>query len=157
LKNHCIINILTSKRSKNNVCNINCSGFTITELLVAIVIFGILLWFIVPETTYSPYSKLEQSKMNLHDIKKSIDLYYNDFGRYPQNLIDLTKTKHPYLKKIPIDPFTGAEDWEVAELSGTQKTWYRTSKINYPNAPAMWNPGPESSIFNIRPRSSNNK
>lgn len=145
-----VINIPTIKSSNKNVYNSKCSGFTLVELLVALIIFIIITSMV--EYGPAPPRDLTPQKTNLKIIKVSIDQYYADRGRYPKYLIDLTHNKHPYLKEIPIDPLTGMADWEVAELSGPQKTWYRTSEENYPNAPVKWNPSPESSIFDIRPK-----
>ena len=87
----------------------------------------------------------------LKDIKKAIDQYFEENGRYPKNLIDLTQTRNPYFSEVPNDPLTGAADWEVAEKNIKNK-WYRTSYKIYPNAPPQWNPGIESSIYNVRSR-----
>ena len=85
-------------------------------------------------------------------IKTAIDQYYATNGRYPKNLIDLTQTRNPYFSEVPNDPLTGAADWEVAEKDN-KNIWYRTSDKIYLNAPPKWNPGSESSVYHVRPRS----
>jgi len=120
--------------------------------MVALVILSILMGFAIPEVINQiNLSKFETQKSNLKEIKKAIDQYYGDRGRYPKRLKDLTETTHPYFSEIPIDPVTGAADWEVSE-KGNRNAWYRTSTINYPGAPAIWSPTSESSVYNIRPR-----
>jgi|GEM_PF-2508455 len=127
-------------------------GFTLIELMVALVILSILMGFAIPEVKNQIiFSKLVTQKSNLTEIKRAIDKYYGDRGRYPKRLKDLTETTHPYFSEIPRDPFTGSADWEVNEKNN-RNVWYATSSINYPDAPALWNPGPESSIFEVRPR-----
>ena len=135
--------------------SINFHAFTIVELLVAITIFYIILCFIVPEIKNGPCYHTTPQKENLKNIKKAIDQYYADNGRYPKYLIDLTKTKPPYFFEVPVDPLTGTADWEVAEKD-KKTTWYRTSDITYPNAPPQWLPTRESSIYHVRPRNINN-
>jgi len=142
------INALTLKNPKHKFYNINCSGFTIAELLVALFILAIISSMV----EYGPAPpRTTPQEENIKMIKKSIDQYYADRGRYPKNLIDLTQTAHPYFSEIPIDPLTGTADWEVSEYKN-KKIWYRTTDDNYPNAPAKWTPGPESYVFDIRPR-----
>lgn len=138
--------------NQNNHINLNCTGFTLAELIVALILLTILTSMV----EYGPAPpRTTPQKENIKEIKKSLDQYYADRGRYPKNLIDLTKTTHPYFSEIPIDPVTGYADWEVREKND-RKTWYRTSNDNYPNAPNKWDPQPESSIFDIRPRQLNN-
>lgn len=137
-----------------NVKSLKIKGFTLIELMVALVILTILMGFAIPEVINQiRLSKIETQKNNLKEIKKSLDQYYADRGRYPQKLTDLTQTTHPYFSEVPIDPVTGSADWEVREKDNKTK-WYKTSKINYPNAPAAWSPSLESGIFDVRARPS---
>lgn len=132
--------------------NITFYGFTIVELLVAMVLLTIIIGFLIPEVTYGPSTpRDEPQKKDLKKIKTAIDQYYADNGRYPKNLIDLTQTNPPYFSEVPVDPLTGSADWEVAEKDN-KNIWYRTSDKIYPNAPPKWNPGSESSVYHVRPR-----
>jgi len=127
-------------------------GFTLIELMVALVILSILMGFAIPEVINQiNSSKYETQKSNLKEIKKAIDQYYADRGRYPKDLKNLTETTHPYFADIPIDPVSGAADWEISEKAN-RNAWYRTSNINYPGAPPKWNPAAESTLYNVRPR-----
>ena len=127
-------------------------GFTLIELMVALVILTILMGFAIPEVVNQiNLAKFETQKSNVKEIKKAIDDYFKDRGRYPKRLKDLTDTTHPYFSEIPVDPVSGAADWEVAEKHN-KNLWYRTSTTNYPGAPALWNPEPESSVYYVRPR-----
>lgn len=135
-----------------NFKNFICSGYTIVELLVAMVLLIIILSFLIPEVTNrSAPPRNEPQREVLKKIMIAIDQYYGKNGRYPKNLIDLTQTKPPYLSEVPTDVLTGAADWEVAEFKN-KNTWYRTSDKTYLNAPPQWNPGPESSVYYVRSR-----
>jgi len=133
-------------------------GFTLIELMVALVILSILMGFAIPEVINQiNSSKYETQKSNLKEIKKAIDQYYADRGRYPKELKNLTETTHPYFAEIPIDPVSGAADWEVAEKG--KSVWYRTTNINYPGAPSKWPPPTVTDvpmIYNVRPRPNQN-
>jgi type II secretory pathway pseudopilin PulG len=133
--------------------NITFYGFTIVELLVAMVLLIIILSFLIPEVTYGPAPpRVDPQKEAIRKINEAIDQYYVENGRYPKNLIDLIQTGHPYFSEVPNDPLTGAADWEVAEKDN-KNIWYRTSDKTYLNAPPQWNPGIESYVYHIKPRS----
>jgi len=142
-----------------NIKTITIKGFTLIELMVALVILTILMGFAIPEVVNQiNQSKLETQKNNLKEIKKALDQYYADRGRYPMTLKSLTETTHPYFSEVPIDPVTGSADWEVREKE-PKTVWYKTSKMNYPGAPAKtWGSPPpaESSIFDLRARPAQN-
>lgn len=137
-------------RIETKYTKINIGGFTMFEFIIMLVILIIIILFI-PKTTMFQNNSVSSQQANLIEIQKAIDHYYVNRGRYPKNLTDLLQTTHPYFIDIPIDPFTGRADWEVAEKTDITK-WYRTSNEAYPNAPIKWSPTSYSSIFIIRPR-----
>ncbi len=140
-------------RYKNDFCKHN--GFTLIELMVALVILTILMGFAIPEViSQIRLAKYETQKTNLKEIRKAIDDYFKDRGRYPKKLQDLTTTTHPYFSEIPIDPVSGAADWQVAEKDDRSK-WYYTSVNDKDSGLPRWDPGPESSVYHIRARPSN--
>ena len=47
---------------------------------------------------------------NLTQMRKAIDKFYEDKGRFPSSLEELVPN---YLRKIPVDPLTGKADWVV--------------------------------------------
>src|SRR5204862_6869449 len=63
-------------------------------------------------------------RYDLFEMRKSIDDYYADKQKYPQNLEELKSAK--YLRNIPKDPITQQADWqEVAatvDPTGTDPT-----------------------------------
>jgi len=131
-------------------------AFTLTEFIVAIVILIIMISFSTAEYMHPgpPPIKGNVQKDHLKYIKKAIDQFYSEKGRYPKNLNELTDTTHPYFSEIPTDPFTGIADWELREKEPQDK-WYANpiSESGYPGSPpTKWTPNTLSGIFDIRPR-----
>ena len=88
-------------------------GFTLIELVVVMSILGTLASLSVPSYQRSLIKARETVLMeDLFQLRTSIDAYFADNASYPDSLEDLV-TKH-YLRKIPKDPFTNADDtWEL--------------------------------------------
>jgi len=88
-------------------------GFTFIELLVVLGILALLSSLVVAVSM----GKIRQSKESalkedLHNLRKGIDDYYADNGKYPKQLDDLVN-KH-YVRIIPIDPLTESVDtWKL--------------------------------------------
>lgn len=99
-------------------------GFTLIELLVAIGIIGILAAGLM--IAINPIAQLQKSRdakriEALKQIKTALELYYQDYGRYPaQNpttyqMIDASTgadvvfggSWSPYMQTVPTDPTSG--------------------------------------------------
>jgi len=91
----------------------NFSGFTLIELLVVMTIIGILLTIATPRYFHSvDKSKDTVLRDDLAIVRKALDQYYSDNGKYPESLDDLVSSR--YLRKIPTDPITtSATTWVV--------------------------------------------
>lgn len=89
------------------------SGFTLIEILVVLAIVALLLTLAVPRYFGSvDRSKEIALKENLQIVRRTIDQFYSDTGRYPETLAELVDKK--YLRELPIDPITGSTDtWIV--------------------------------------------
>jgi general secretion pathway protein G len=89
---------------------LNRSGFTLIELMVVMSIIGILASIAAPNYRWG-YIKAKEAVLreNLYTFRSTIDQFYADQGKFPENRQEL-KTKG-YLREIPKDPFTGQDDW----------------------------------------------
>jgi general secretion pathway protein G len=92
------------------------NGFTLIEILIVLTIIGILVGLALPQYKYSLKKGRETVlKENLFVLRKLIDQYYTDKGKYPASL--QTLVDESYLRKMPLDPMTKKGDtWvEVRE------------------------------------------
>lgn len=88
-------------------------GFTLIELMIVITIVGILASIAAPNYQRSVIKAREAVLMeNLYQMRKAIDAYFADKGKYPGGLDALVEGK--YLRAVPVDPFTNkADSWEL--------------------------------------------
>jgi general secretion pathway protein G len=95
------------------------SGFTLIELLIVMTIIGILASIAVPNYQRSVIKAREAVLMeDLYQMRRAIDAYFADHGKYPESLESLVEAK--YLRDIPRDPFTNAQDsWELVAPTPT--------------------------------------
>ena len=98
-------------------------GFTLIELLIVMAIMGILITIAAPNLRQSVVKAREAVlKENLFQLRGAIDQYYADNDMYPGTLVDLSNTQErsrSYLRAIPKDPFTNAEDWITVALESS--------------------------------------
>lgn len=80
-------------------------GFTLIELLVVMAVIAMLLTIALPRYLQgTDRAKEAVLKENLVQMRRAIDQYYADRGRYPERLEDLVE--HKYLRRMPQDPIT---------------------------------------------------
>ena len=99
-------------RARVHVLRTQSRGFTLIELLIVMVLLVLLasvsLAVYGNSVTRGREAALAQ---DLFQMRKSIDEYYADKGKYPSDLQALVTEK--YLRAIPPDPFTNsAETWQ---------------------------------------------
>ena len=89
-----------------------CHGFTLIELMIVMILIVILAG-----TSLALYgNSIKRGKeaalqTDLFQMRKAIDEYYADKGKYPANLQTLVSDK--YLRSIAADPFTSStETWQ---------------------------------------------
>jgi general secretion pathway protein G len=86
------------------------SGFSLIELIVVVTIIGILAAAALINLRYAQRKAREATlKDSLFQMRKAIDNFYADKQRYPGSLSELAPN---YIKKIPKDPITDAQDWQ---------------------------------------------
>jgi general secretion pathway protein G len=92
-------------------------GFTLIELIIVLSIIGLLVGIGLP-TYKSAATKAKETvlKENLFILRKLIDQYAQDKGKYPATLQTLVQDS--YIRAIPVDPMTRqSTTWvEVREL-----------------------------------------
>lgn len=83
-------------------------GFTLIELLIVISIIALL----VALGTYS-YNNAQikardaKRKQDVNNVKKALQLYFEDNDTYPNSLNSLSTPPNPYLTEVPQDPKGG--------------------------------------------------
>ena len=80
-------------------------GFTLIEIMIVMSIIALLLTISLPRYFGSiDKSKNVALKENLRVLRLSLDKFYSDKGRYPQNLEEIVENR--YLRSVPMDPVT---------------------------------------------------
>jgi general secretion pathway protein G len=99
-------------------------GFTLLELMIVMAIMGVLITIAQPNLKQSIIRAREAVlREDLYQIRDALDQYYADNGKYPAQLVDLinqSEKAKSYLRGIPKDPFTGADDWITIALEGEE-------------------------------------
>jgi general secretion pathway protein G len=87
-------------------------GFTFIELLLVLAILSLLSGIVAVVSLSKIRSSKESAlKADLSNLRKALDDYYGDSGKYPKELQDLVD-KH-YIRAVPQDPFTeSSETWK---------------------------------------------
>lgn len=93
-------------------------GFTLIELLLVLFLVALLASLVTPVVSNSIHRARESTlKEDLHVLRKAIDDFYADTGKYPESL-DVLVAKR-YIRKVPIDPITERIDsWIIVRGQG---------------------------------------
>lgn len=94
-------------------------GFTFVEIMVVVTIIVILISMAIPIYNRS-ITRAKESVLhnNLFTLRQVIDQYSYDKQKAPQSLQDLVS--EGYLRKIPVDPMTGSNDWRTIMEDASQ-------------------------------------
>ncbi len=88
------------------------AGFTLIELIVVMAVIALLLTLAVPRYFNAiDNSKAAVQRQNISVLRDSIDKFFGDNGRYPENLAELVSKR--YLREVPQDPLTESNDWVI--------------------------------------------
>ncbi len=86
----------------------NNSGFTLVELIVVLALVAVLSAMVAPMVSKSvPRAKESALRENLFVLRKTLDDFYADKGKYPVSLEQLEQER--YVRKVPVDPITDSE------------------------------------------------
>lgn len=84
------------------------NGFTLVELLVVIAIIGTLVTIaLVSFRNSQARGRDAERKSDLKQTSSALELYYSDYGKYPNSLnwgSEFTDGKTTYFKVLPTDP-----------------------------------------------------
>ena len=102
--------ILTSKKK----------GFTLIEIIIVFALIGILVGLGLPQFKNATIRARESVlKESLFQMRKLINQYYTDKGKYPASLHTLVD--EGYLRTVPIDPITkSSETWVELQQTLTE-------------------------------------
>jgi general secretion pathway protein G len=100
----------TTHRHQRQRIGLREAGFTLIELMIVITIILILIGMAAQRYEKSVQHAREATmKQDLWVMRQAIDNFTLDKQAAPQTLDDLVQAG--YLRKVPIDPMTGAADW----------------------------------------------
>ena len=75
------------------------------ELLLVLFVVALLASLVAPVMTGSIQRARESAlKEDLYALRKAVDDFYADTGRYPESLVQLADKR--YIRKVPVDPMT---------------------------------------------------
>lgn len=122
-------------------------GFTMLELMLAILIIGVLAAVAMPVYSNAVQkSKISRAQADLRTLESALSIYYAEKGEYPAELKDLTPD---YIKEVPESPWnsdTYKEDYSYKDgqvyLVGTSKNGIGSN--NYLYASGIKNEQPTS-------------
>lgn len=81
-------------------------GFTLIELMIAVVILGLLAGIAVYSyARYLDKAKQQKARSDISTFAGAIDSFYGEKGRYPDNQEGLKALAPEYIKSLTIDPW----------------------------------------------------
>ncbi len=120
-KNRKSIFAAVKSKIQNPKSNIQ-SGFTLLELMISMFIIILLLSVALPAYERSiQHARETVLSENLFQMRRAIDQYGADKGKYPQSVDELVTGG--YLREKPVDPITEKTEWnEITEAADTSSS-----------------------------------
>jgi len=107
-------------------------GFTLLELMLVIVILGVLV-LLISGNFFTSLKKGRDArrKTDLKEIKNALELYYQDYGEYPEPTYmnfgsSFSRGNKTYFQKLPQDPL---EKCSYKYMRTDSQTYYLLSTI----------------------------
>ena len=109
------------------------AGFTLIEILIALVLLGLLATIAYPQVIKFLEKKADIAKVQIESLKSGLDFYRLDVGRYPTTEEGLgallaapatagAKWNGPYLKKgVPPDPWGRPYQYRAPGVHGKNR------------------------------------
>ena len=89
-------------------------GFSLLELMIAMFILIILLSVALPTYQRSvQHARETVLRENLWQMRRAIDQFSADKGKFPQSLDELVEAK--YLRELPMDPILEKAEWKEVQ------------------------------------------
>lgn len=119
-------------------------GFTLIELLIVVGMIVIMIGAVI--MFLNPFSQIQKSqdakrKSDLSAIQKSLELYYQDTGRYPPSTLDFKISSNaqsidwgaawqPYMAKVPVDPVSTKRYVYFTPPAANGQTYYLYASLD---------------------------
>lgn len=113
-------------------------GFTLIEMLIVLAVIGVLAATVA--VMINPVDQIRKSndakrKTGLEQLQRSLELYYQDNGRYPASSADYKiyigstalawgAAWQPYMSKLPSDPIPGRTFIYYVPATANGQTYY---------------------------------
>jgi general secretion pathway protein G len=112
------------------------SGFSLAELMVVIVIIGLLATLVVPQVSRFLFQgKRAKAESDISQLVMTIDSFYAIKGRFPESLEELTipdESGEPFLRRLPVDPWTNEYYYEPPMGGSSQYRVYTLGRDGQP-------------------------
>ncbi len=110
----------TGETMKNTIFAVRTKGFTLIEIIIVFTLIGILVGLGLPQfRTATIRARENVLKETLFQLRKLINQYYTDKGKYPASI--QTLVDEGYLRSVPVDPITrSSETWIEVQQTITE-------------------------------------